>query len=128
MTELQEKCSVSADTVASLSFDFLKQLTSLSLASAAGAITLLQVSVTMPKAKLLAYIAIGLLFLAAIFALQAQQVLVERLRENSAAYKEVSFKKLRMARNEKSEGRMTTASFVLFGAGVALLIGSLLSN
>lgn len=128
MTAQQEKSFVSDDTVATLSFDYLKQLTSLSLASAGGAITLLQISITAPVAKLLAYLAAGILFLAAIFALQAQQILVERLRANSATYSEISLAKLKMARNEKTEGHITAASFILFGAGVALLIVSLLSN
>lgn len=128
MNDSQDKHVVSDDTVAFLSFDYLKQLTSLSLASAGGAITLLQVAITAPVAKLLAYLSAGVLFLAAIFALQAQQILVERLRVNSVTYREITFNKLKMTRNEKTEGRITAASFFLFGAGVALLIASLLSN
>lgn len=128
MTDPNDKSVVSDDTVASLSFDYLKQLTTLSLACAGGTITLLQVALTAPIAKLLAYLSAGVLFLAAIFALQAQQILVERLRVNSVTYKELSFNKLKMARSEKTEGRITAASFILFGAGVALLIIGLLSN
>ena len=126
MTKSEDKSSISDDIVVTLSFNFLNQLTTLSLASAGGAITLLQISITSPKAKLLAYIATGVLFFAATLALQAQQILVERIRSNSSAYTDLSFKKLKLSRTVKMEERMTAASFIMFGIGIALLMGSLL--
>jgi hypothetical protein len=131
--------TVSLDTIASLSFDFLKQLSTLSLASAGGVITLLETSLTAPKARLFGYLAGGvvclgkranrkLLFLAAILALQAQQILVERLRSGSLDYNDAKFSRVKLGRSGKTEQRITMTSFLMFGIGVGLLIGSLLSN
>jgi hypothetical protein len=128
MNESAGTSPVSNDTVAALSFDFLKQLTTLSLASAGGAITLLQVAISAPKAKYLAYVATGLLFLAAVLALQAQQILVERLKAPTSAQGDASFRKLKFERTARTQARMTMGSFLMFGAGVALLVLSLLAS
>lgn len=117
--------NVSRDTMASLSFDFLKQLTTLSLAAAGGAVTLLETAFSQSRMKPMVFASAGVLFLAAILSLQAQQILVERLRAGSATYADTSSSRLRLPRNYKVERNITILSFVMFGTGVGVLLVAL---
>lgn len=118
--------NVSRDTMASLSFDFLKQLTTLSLAAAGGAVTLLETTFSQSRMKPMVFASAGVLFLAAILSLQAQQILVERLRAGSANYADTSSSRLRLPRSSTVERNITVLSFVMFGTGVGALLVALL--
>lgn len=122
----QTRATVSHDTMASLSFDFLKQLTTLSLAAAGGAVTLLETTFSQSHIRPIVLVSTGVLFLAAVLSLQAQQILVERLRADSDSYVDLSFSKLRLPRSPQVERNITMLSFAMFGAGVGTLLIALL--
>lgn len=112
---------VSADTVAELLFDFLRQLSTLSLAAAGGTVTLMQTVFAESEQQALLVGGVVALFLAALFALQTQQVLVERLAEETETLKPARgrLSKLKMKRTPAAEQRLMAVAFVLFGVGVS---------
>jgi len=111
---------VSPDTMALLSFDFLKQLTTLSLAAAGGAVTLLETVFSQSPARPVVFVAVAVLFLAAIMSLQAQQILVERL--NAAQDASMAASKLKLPRTAAMERRTTLLAYMMFGCGVGALL------
>lgn len=118
---------VSSDTIAFLSFDFLKQLATLALATAGGSVTLLQTVLANSANRPLMITACGLLVLAALCSLQAQQILVERLRAASAPETMAVAQRFKLPRTAKSENHITILSFAMFGAGLGLAIYALVS-
>lgn len=118
--------AVSNDTIASLSFDFLKQLATLALATAGGAVTLLQTVLSTSSTRPLMILASGLLVISALFSLQAQQILVERLREGTSNYSDSAAGRFKLPRTAKAERRITVLSFAMFGAGLGLVIAAML--
>lgn len=114
--------SVSNDTIASLSFDFLKQLATLALATAGGTVTLLETVLSENSARPLMIFATGLLVVSALFSLQAQQVLVERLRAGSSNYSNSAGGRFKLPRTAKAENRITILSFAMFGAGLGMAV------
>lgn len=123
MTIETSSAQVSRDTLALLSFDFLKQLTTLSLAAAGGAITLLETAFSEHAMKPVVFVAVALLFLAAVLSLQAQQILVERLSSTQEAITAPS--RLRLPRTQIAEKHTTVVAFILFGSGVGALLVAL---
>ena len=115
---------VSADVVAQILSDFLRQLSTLSLAAAGGTVTLMQTAFEDTKYRVYLIVAVGILFCAAVLALQTQQVLVERLAEKTQTLKpaETPMDRFKMKRTAKTERKMMLLSFVLFGAGVGMVI------
>jgi len=120
---LDEEPEVSADTVAELFFDFLRQLSTLSLAAAGGTVTLMQTVFTDSERQALLVGGVAALFLAALFALQTQQVLVERLASGTRTLRPDGGRlaKLKMKRSSANEQRLMYISFGLFGLGLALV-------
>ena len=114
--------SVSNDTIASLSFDFLKQLATLALATAGGTVTLLQTVLLESSARPLMILATGLLVVSALFSLQAQQILVERLRAGSSNYSDSAVGRFKLPRTATAEGRIAILSFAMFGAGLGVAV------
>lgn len=114
---------VSADTVAQLFFDFLRQLSTLSLAAAGGTVTLMQTVLADAERRPILVGAVIALFLAALAALQTQQVLVERLARHTRTLRpdEGWLGRLKMNRTAANEQRLMYVSFGLFGLGVALV-------
>jgi len=118
----RDKNEVGIDTIAVLSFDFLKQLTTLSLAAAGGAITLTETVLKDSELRPLAIVGVALLFCAAIAALQVQQILVERLRKDTDKFEDVAFKRFKLPRTANSERMIAGISFGMFGGGLALVL------
>ncbi|WP_143536733.1 hypothetical protein [Rubricoccus marinus] len=114
---------VSADMVAQLFFDFLRQLSTLSLAAAGGTVTLMQTVFADSEQQAVLVGGVIALFLAALFALQTQQVLVERLAQGTQTLKPDGgwLAKLKMNRTSANEQRLMYLAFGLFGAGLALV-------
>lgn len=114
---------VSADTVAQLFFDFLRQLSTLSLAAAGGTATLMQTVLAESESQGLLVGGVASLFLAALFALQTQQVLVERLADQTRTMRPEggALARLKMKRTSANEQRLMYLSFGLFGAGLTLV-------
>ena len=114
---------VSADMVAQLFFDFLRQLSTLSLAAAGGTVTLMQTVFADSEQQAVLVGGVVALFLAALFALQTQQVLVERLAQGTQTLKPDGgwLAKLKMNRTSANEQRLMYLAFGLFGAGLALV-------
>lgn len=119
----EAKPEVSADTVAQLFFDFLRQLSTLSLAAAGGTVTLMQTVFAGSEYQALLVGGVVALFIAAIFALQTQQVLVERLAGETRTMRPSGgrLSKLKMRRTSANEQRLMYVSFGLFGAGITLV-------
>lgn len=117
--------TVSNDTIAFLSFDFLKQLATLALATAGGSITLLQTVLAGSSSRPLMILASGLLVLSALFSLQAQQILVERLRSTLANDEDTTGGRFKLPRTAKVESRITIVAFAMFGAGLGLAISAM---
>lgn len=114
---------VSPDTMALLSFDFLKQLTTLSLAAAGGSVTLLETVFSHSPMKPVVFAAVAVLFLAAILSLQAQQILVERL--STAVEASVASSRLKLPRTATMEKHITILAYMMFGCGVGALLVAL---
>ncbi|WP_412067142.1 hypothetical protein [Rubrivirga sp. IMCC43871] len=114
---------VSADTVAQLFFDFLRQLSTLSLAAAGGTVTLMQTVLAESQSQGLLVAGVAALFLAALFSLQTQQVLVERLAGQTRTMRPGAggLARLKMKRTSANEQRLMYISFGLFGAGLAMV-------
>lgn len=114
---------MSADTVAQLFFDFLRQLSTLSLAAAGGTVTLMQTVFADSERQALLVGGVVALFLAALFALQTQQVLVERLASGTRTMRPDGGRldRLKMKRTSANEQRLMYISFGLFGVGVTLV-------
>jgi len=121
--DASEEPEVSADTVAQLFFDFLRQLSTLSLAAAGGTVTLMQTVFADSERQALLVGAVVALFVAALFALQTQQVLVERLASETRTLRPDGGRlaRLKMKRTSANEQRLMYISFGLFGIGVALV-------
>ncbi|OZC02052.1 hypothetical protein BSZ36_03075 [Rubricoccus marinus] len=109
--------------VAQLFFDFLRQLSTLSLAAAGGTVTLMQTVFADSEQQAVLVGGVIALFLAALFALQTQQVLVERLAQGTQTLKPDGgwLAKLKMNRTSANEQRLMYLAFGLFGAGLALV-------
>lgn len=118
---------VSSDTIAYLSFDFLKQIATLALATAGGSVTLLQTVLANSPSRPFMMLACGLLVLSALCSLQAQQILVERLRVSGDHDVSAFSRKLKLPRTAKTERAITIVSFSMFGAGLGLAIYALVS-
>lgn len=121
---------VPAGVVAQLIFDFLRQLSTLSLAAAGGVVTLMQTVLDESEHQVFLIVSIVALFLAAIFALQTQQVLVERLAEGTRTLKpaKTAVERYNMPRTPKTERVLTYLAFGLFGTGIgAALMAIVLS-
>ncbi|WP_412063653.1 hypothetical protein [Rubrivirga sp. IMCC45206] len=114
---------VSADTVAQLFFDFLRQLSTLSLAAAGGTVTLMQTVLAESASQGLLVGGVAALFLAALFALQTQQVLVERLAGHTKTMRpqDGGLARLKMKRTSANEQRLMYLAFGLFGAGLTMV-------
>jgi len=126
MTQPREKNTVSNDTIALLSFDFLKQLATLALAIAGGTLTLIGTSFIQHASRPLLIIATGLLLLSALISLQVQQLLVDRLREAAESPQETAIStfsaKFKLPRTAATENRITVLAFTMFGAGIATAV------
>ncbi len=122
-TDPPSEPEVSADTVAQLFFDFLRQLSTLSLAAAGGTVTLMQTAFADSEQQPLLLGGTAALFLAALFALQTQQVLVERLALGTRTMRPAAggLGRLKMKRTSANEQRLMYVAFGLFGAGLALV-------
>lgn len=122
-THAEGEPEVSADTVAQLFFDFLRQLSTLSLAAAGGTVTLMQTVFEDSEQQALLVGGVVALFLAALSALQTQQVLVERLARDTRTLRPDGgwLDRLKMNRTSANEQRLMYLSFMLFGLGVALV-------
>ena len=120
----EDEPEVSADTVAGLFFDFLRQLSTLSLAAAGGTVTLMQTVLAGSENQALLVGGVVALFLAALFALQTQQVLVERLAQGTRTLKPDGGRlaKLKMKRSSANEQRLMYVAFGLFGLGLACVV------
>ncbi|MEM8556813.1 MAG: hypothetical protein AAF809_03385 [Bacteroidota bacterium] len=120
---VDEEPEVSADTVAELLFDFLRQLSTLSLAAAGGTVTLMQTVFADSERQGLLVGGVVALFLAALFALQTQQVLVERLASGTRTLRPSDgwLSRLKMRRSSSNEQRLMYLAFGLFGVGIALV-------
>ena len=120
---LGKEPEVSANTVAGLFFDFLRQLSTLSLAAAGGTVTLMQTVFADSERQALLVGGVVALFLAALFALQTQQVLVERLASGTRTLRPEggALDRLKMKRTSANEQRLMYLSFGLFGVGLALV-------
>ncbi|MEM1128714.1 MAG: hypothetical protein AAGI71_18870 [Bacteroidota bacterium] len=118
------EAEVPAGIVAQLIFAFLRQLSTLSLAAAGGSITLVQTVFSDSELQGVLILGTGLLFLAALVALQTQQVLVERLAATTQTLKpaEVALERFQMARTPKTERVLTYVAFGLFGAGLGTVL------
>lgn len=114
---------MSADTVAELFFDFLRQLSTLSLAAAGGTVTLMQTVFADSERQALLVGGVVALFLSALFALQTQQVLVERLASGTRTLRPSGGRldRLKMKRTSANEQRLMYISFGLFGGGITLV-------
>ncbi|MEM1270849.1 MAG: hypothetical protein AAGI08_12475 [Bacteroidota bacterium] len=114
---------VSADAVAHLFFGFLRQLSTLSLAAAGGTVTLMQTVFAGSERMGLLIGGVVALFLAALFALQTQQVLVERLAQQTRTLKpEGGFlDRMKMKRTSANEQRLMYIAFGLFGLGLGMV-------
>lgn len=110
---------VPAGVVAQLLFDFLRQLTTLSLAGAGGTVTLMQTAFADSEYRLLSLIGVGAFFLAALFALQTQQVFAERLAEGTETLRphKTAIERHAISRTPRAERILTQIAFALFGAG-----------
>ena len=109
---LEDEPEVSADTVAELFFDFLRQLSTLSLAAAGGAVTLMQTVLAESEHQAMLVGGVVALFLAALSALQTQQVLVERLAQGTRTLKpdDGLLGRLKMERSSANEQRLVCTS------------------
>ncbi len=115
---------VPAGVVAQLVFDFLRQLSTLSLAAAGGAVTLMQTALADSEFQGALIGGVASLFLAAIFSLQTQQVFVERLAHKTRTLKpaKTAVERFNMKRTPKTERVLTYLSFGLFGLGVTMVV------
>ena len=115
---------VPAGVVAQLVFDFLRQLSTLSLAAAGGTVTLMQTALADSAYQGLLVGGVAALFLAALSALQTQQVLVERLAEGTRTLRpaDTPLERFKMKRTPKTERVLTYVSFALFGLGIGLVL------
>ncbi len=122
-TPQADEPEVSADTVAELFFDFLRQLSTLSLAAAGGSVTLMQTALADSDNQAMLVGGVVSLFLAALFALQTQQVLVERLAQGTRTLRpdDGVLGRLKMTRSSANEQRLMYVSFGLFGLGLGLV-------
>jgi len=111
---------VSADTVALLYFEQMKQIITLSVAVAGGAVTLLQTLLQDSESRAIAVLGISLLALAALSALAVQEYVVERLGETTQSMRPAFFapKWLRVPRTPRIERAFFIASLVFFGLGL----------
>lgn len=110
---------VSPDTVWQLQFEFLKQISTLTLASVGGEITLLEMVFIDNEYKFLAYISIVFLLIATILCTEAQEIMVDRLAKK-ANIGSASNTFLKLPRTQGMQQVMTTLSIMLFSVGVVL--------
>ena len=122
-----EAPEVPAGVVAQLLFDFLRQLSTLSLAGAGGTVTLLQTVFADSEQEGLLVAGAAVFFLAALFALQTQQVFVERLAAETRTLRphQTAIERFSMARTPRTERVLTYVSFALFGVGVGAVMMAL---
>lgn len=115
---------VPAGVVAQLVFDFLRQLSTLSLAAAGGTVTLMQTVFADSERQGFLIFGVAALFLAALFALQTQQVLVERLAAATRTLRpaRTAVERFNMPRTPKTERLLTYLSFGLFGMGIGAVL------
>jgi hypothetical protein len=120
----QQQPEVSADVIAQLQFDFLKQIATLGLASAGGSLTLLQTVFANAENKFMIIAGMAALFLAALASLEAQQVMVERLGEATRTLRPhyTAVEKFRTPRTARAEKLLTIAASGLLGLGLALVV------
>jgi hypothetical protein len=120
----EDEREVSADTVALLHFDLMKQIITLALAVSGGAVTLLQVLVENPASRKLTYVGLAMLVLAAILALVVQEYLVERLGEQTRTMRTVFFvpKRFRAPRTARVERMYFIGSLLAFMGGLLLVV------
>ncbi len=112
---------VSADTVAILYFEQMKQIITLSVAVAGGTVTLLQTLAKESESRTIAVFGVAFLLFAAICALIVQEYVVERLGEATNSMRTAFFfpKWLRMSRTPKVERAYFIASMLCFAIGLA---------
>lgn len=117
---------VSADTVALLYFEQLKQIITLSVAVAGGTVTLLQTLLQDSESRALAVVGVGLLLFAALSALIVQQYVVERLGEGTRSMRPAFFvpRWLRMPRTPRMERAYFVTSVVTFAVGLGCVLSA----
>lgn len=122
-----EKPDVSADTVALLYFEQMKQIITLSVAVAGGTVTLLQTLIQDSESRTVAVVGVSLLIVAAVSALIVQEYVVERLGEATKSMRPAFFvpKWLRMPRTPRVERAYFIASIVSFGIGLGSVMGAI---
>lgn len=113
---------VSDDTVVELRFELLKQVGTLSLGGAGGALTLLETVFRDADRRPVAFVAVGAMVAAAILALMAQQFLVERMGEASDSQQPAYLLPPVLPRTRKTERVLMALSTSLFGAGVGIFV------
>ena len=117
---------VSADTVALLYFEQMKQIITLSVAVAGGAVTLVQTLLQDGESRALALTGVGLLMLAVLSALAVQEYVVERLGEGTASMRTAFFtpERLRLPRTPRVERALFVASVMSFAAGLGCVLSA----
>ena len=122
-----EKPEVSADTVALLYFEQMKQIITLSVAVAGGTVTLLQTLLQDDASRTVAVFGVGFLIVAAFCALIVQEYVVERLGEATKSMRPAFFmpKWFRMPRTPRVERAYFIASLVSFAMGIGSVMGAI---
>ena len=117
---------VSADTVAFLYFEQMKQIITLSVAVAGGTVTLLQTLLQDDESRALAIAGVSLLVFAALFALVVQEYVVERLSQDTQSMRPAFFvpRWLRVPRTPRVERAYFVASLISFGLGIGCVMSA----
>ena len=117
---------VSADTVALLYFEQMKQIITLSVAVAGGTVTLLQTLLQDDESHALAITGVGLLMVAIVSALVVQEYVVQRLGEGTTSMRTAFFapRWLRAPRTPRVERAYFIVSVVSFAAGLTCVLSA----
>ncbi len=117
---------MSADTVALLYFEQMKQIITLSVAVAGGTVTLLQTLLQDAESRALALTGVGLLLLAILAAQVVQEYVVERLGEGTVSMRTAFFmpRWLRAPRTPRVERAYFVSSVLAFAAGLGCVMAA----
>lgn len=117
---------MSADTVAVLYFEQMKQIITLSVAVAGGTVTLLQTLLQDDESRALAIAGVSLLVFAVMFALVVQEYVVERLGQDTQSMQPAFFvpKWLRAPRTPRVERAYFIASVLFFAVGIMCVMSA----
>lgn len=117
---------VSLDTAVSLSFDYLKQLSTLALGAAGGLVTLVQFMEGGRTFHLKAMLAVGALFLSAFLAFLTQYSLVDRISQQHGVLKKAGGKPCPQDKAKKLERAFTAIAIGLLGIGIGMALQAVL--